>query len=92
MRSGDDGSPQTCLAVYRFGGIASLLQLVNSLIWVGLGLFFVTGGLIGLVIERLLRGTTGRFRTLLLVATILGPPRSDWLEPRGGGCSAPQGS
>ena len=42
--------------------------------WVGLGLFFVTGGLIGLVVERLLRGTTGRFRTLLLVATILATP------------------
>ena len=32
------------------------------------------GGLIGLVIERLLHGTTGRFRSLLLVATILATP------------------
>ena len=41
---------------------------------IGLGLFFVTGWLIGWVVERLLRGTTGRFRTLLLGATILATP------------------
>ena len=65
---------QTGLAIYRFGETASLREWVNPLMWVGLGLFFVTGGLIGLVVERLLRGTTGRFRTLLLVATILATP------------------
>ena len=65
---------QTGLAIYRFGETSSLLQWLNPLMWVGLGLFFVTGGLIGLVIERLLRGTTGRFRTLLLAATILATP------------------
>ena len=65
---------QTGLAIYRFGETTSLREWVNPLMWVGLGLFFVTGGLIGLVVERLLRGTTGRFRTLLLVATILATP------------------
>ncbi len=65
---------QTSLAIYRFGETTSLREWVNPLMWVGLGLFFVTGGLIGLVVERLLRGTTGRFRTLLLVATILATP------------------
>ena len=66
------------------GGRAALLQLVNPLMWIGLGLFFVTGWLIGWVVERLLRGTTGRFRTLLLGATILA--RSPGASC--GGCSA----
>ena len=65
---------QTGLALYRFGGTTSLREWVNPLMWIGLGLFFVTGGLIGIVIERLLRGTTGRFRTLLVVVTILATP------------------
>ena len=56
------------------GGRAALRQWVNPLMWIGLGLFFVTGWLIGWVVERLLRGTTGRFRTLLLGATILATP------------------
>ena len=65
---------QTLLALYRFGDTTALLQLVNPLMWIGLGLFFVTGWLIGWLVERLLRGTTGRFRTLLLGATILATP------------------
>ena len=65
---------QTGLALYRFGGTTGLGEWVNPQMWIGQGLFFVTGGLIGLVIERLLRGPTGRFRALLVVATILATP------------------
>ena len=65
---------QTLLALYRFGDGTALPQLVNPPMWIGLGLFFVTGWVIGWVVERLLRGTTGRFRTLLLGATFLATP------------------
>ena len=82
---------QTGLAIYRFGETSSLLQWLNPLMWVGLGLFFVTGGLIGLVIERLLRGTTGRFRTLLLAATILATPVAIGASLVGGLFGPPRG-
>ena len=36
------------------------------------------------MVERLLRGTTGRFRTLLLGATFLATPMGGRREPRGG--------
>ena len=75
---------QTGLALYRFGGTTNLREWVNPLMWIGLGLFFVTGGLIGLVIERLLRGTTGRFRSLLVVATVLATPLAIGLSLVGG--------
>ena len=52
--------------------------------WMSLGLFFVTGGLIGILIQRLLRGTTSGFRILLLLATILATPVAVWLSLIGG--------
>ena len=52
--------------------------------WMSLGLFFVTGGLIGILIQRLLRGTTSGFHILLLLATILATPVAVWLSLIGG--------
>ena len=75
---------QTVLAIYRFGNNISLLQFLNPLMWLGLGLFFVAGGLIGMLIERLLRGTTSGFRILLLVAAILATPIAIYLSLVGG--------
>ena len=75
MRGGHGGpaNPPRALPLWRQHE-ETLLQLVNPLMWIGLGLFFVTGWVIGWVVERLLRGTTGRFRTLLLGATFLATP------------------
>ena len=60
---------------------------MNPLMWIGLGLFVVTGGLIGWVVEHLLCDTTGWFRTLLLGATILATPVAV-VGSLVGGCSA----
>lgn len=75
---------QTVLAIYRFGNDLLPWQFLNPLMWVNLGLFFVAGGLIGMLIERLLRGTTSGFRTLLLAATILATPLAVYLSLVGG--------
>ncbi len=75
---------QTLVALYRFGGESSLFRFPDTTMWMSLGLFFVTGGLIGILIQRLLRGTTSGFRILLLLATILATPVAVWLSLIGG--------
>lgn len=67
---------QAGLTLYRFGGTTSLQDWLprSSMMWLGPVLYFVQGALIGLLIERLLRGTTGRFHTLLVAAAIFATP------------------
>ena len=75
---------QTLLALYRFGDSTALLQLVNPLMWIGLGLFFVTGWLIGWVVERLLRRHDRPVSHIAAGRDDTGHPRSGRREPRGG--------
>ncbi len=65
---------QILIVLYRFGGNSFLSGLSNDQMWIGLGLFFVTGVLIGLLLQLLFRGTTSGLRTLLLIAAILATP------------------
>ncbi len=75
---------QILIALYRYGGGSFLSGLSNNQMWVGLGLFFITGVLIGLLLQLLLRGTTSGLRTLLLVATVLATPFSVYMSLLGG--------
>ncbi len=75
---------QILIVLYRFGGDSFLSGLSNDQMWTGLGLFFVTGVLIGLLLQLLFRGTTSGLRTLLLVATVLATPFSVMMSLAGG--------
>ncbi len=75
---------QVLIVLYRFGGDSFLSSSPDGHVWLGLGLFFVTGGLIGLLLQLLLRGTTSRFRILLLIAAILATPLSVMASLMGG--------
>ena len=75
---------QTLTVLYRFGGDPVLTGLLNHQMWTGLGLFFLTGGLIGMLVQLLLRGTTSGFRILLLIATILATPLAVYMSLFGG--------
>ena len=68
---------QILVAMVRFGGregwnAASLFAIPAILL--GLTLFFLGGVLVGLLIQRLLRGYTGGWRTALLVGVALATP------------------
>ena len=70
---------QIALALVRFGSTAQLqdpVQVVEMVLGmaIGLVLFFVSGLLIGLLVQRLLRGCEGRWRTFLIAATIIASP------------------
>ncbi len=81
---------QILIVLYRFGGDSFLSGFSNDQMWIGLGLFFVAGALIGLLIQLLLRGTTSGFRTLLLVAAVLATPFAVYMS-LGGGLLGPFG-
>ncbi len=75
---------QILIVLYRFGSESFLSGFSNDQMWVGLVLFFVTGVLIGLLIQLLLRGTASGFRVLLLVATVLATPLAVYMSLLGG--------
>ena len=70
---------QVALVVVRFGftsegrGPAQVFVMVSAMA-TGLVLFFVGGLLIGLLVQRLLRGCEGRWRTFLILAIAIASP------------------
>ena len=68
---------QILVAIVRFGGRESwspgILFAIPAMLF-GLALFFLCGLLIGLLVQRLLKGCTGAWRTTLMVAVALATP------------------
>ena len=70
---------QVALVLARFGsgpewpGRAQAIQLASAM-GIGLVLFFVGGVLIGLLVQRLLRGCEGGWRTFLISAVVVASP------------------
>ena len=68
---------QILVAIVRFGGRdgwnpATLFEIPAILF--GLAMFFLCGVLVGLLVQRLLRGCTGAWRTALMVGVALATP------------------
>ena len=68
---------QILVAMVRFGGgdgwnPAFLFEIPSILF--GIALFFLCGLLVGLLVQRLLRGCTGAWRTVVMVGVALATP------------------
>ena len=82
---------QTLVAIVRFGGRESwnpIILLEIPFILLGLIMFFLCGLLIGLLVQRLLKGSSGAWRSTLMVAVALATPLAVWFSLVGGCCSA----
>ena len=68
---------QTLLALVRFGGgegwSPAILFEIPAILF-GLVMFFLSGLLVGLLVQRLLRGCSGTWRTILMVCVGLATP------------------
>ena len=78
---------QTLVAIVRFGGSESwnlVILLEIPFILLGLVMFFLCGLLIGLLVQRLLKGSSGAWRSTLMVAVALATPLAVWFSLVGG--------
>ncbi len=78
---------QTLVAIVRFGGRESwnpIILLEIPFILLGLIMFFLCGLLIGLLVQRLLKGSSGAWRSTLMVAVALATPLAVWFSLVGG--------
>ena len=68
---------QILVAMVRFGGSAGwnpgMLFAIPAILF-GLAMFFLCGLLVGLLVQRLLRGRTGTWRTVLMVGVGVATP------------------
>ena len=79
---------QIVVAIVRFGGRGhwdpTAMLFAIPAILVGLVMFFLCGLLIGLLVQRLLKGTSGTWRTVLMVAVALATPFAIYFSLLGG--------
>ena len=78
---------QILVAMVRFGGMKgrspTILFQIPAILF-GLALFFLGGLLVGLLVQRLLKGSTGGWRTTLIVGAALATPFAIWFSLVGG--------
>lgn len=79
---------QTLVAIVRFGGREDwnpiIILFAIPAILLGLAMFFLCGLLIGLLVQRLLKGSSGSWRIALKVAAALATPPAVWFSIVGG--------
>ena len=79
---------QIVVAIVRFGGRGdwdpTAMLFTIPAILIGLVMFFLCGLLIGLLVQRLLKGSSGTWRTVLMVAVALATPFAIWFSLFGG--------